>query len=96
MSTANATINQIPEIIVSPQSNNTNSNNNNSNNNSVGTLSSLSAMPSADDLRRMQVQAQAQPSHRPYDDFDSDDELRREEINFMDGGNFNLYFSVKR
>lgn len=73
LASAGAPIGQIPEIIVSPQSTN-----------SAASNPALSAMPSADDIRRMQVQSQ--PAHRPYDDFDSDDELRREDINFIVDG----------
>lgn len=75
---AQQTTNQIPEIIVSQQAINQ----------TVLTAptsgaTSASALPPSEEVRRMQ------PSqHRSYDEYDSDDELRREDISFpFDGGN---------
>lgn len=49
-------------------------------------VSSVHQQVPIDDMRRIQPQSQS-VQHRSYDEFDSDDELRREEISFtIDGG----------
>lgn len=52
----------------------------------VSSVQSLHQQVPIDDMRRIQSQSQS-VQHRSYDEFDSDDELRREEISFtIDGG----------
>lgn len=57
----------------------------------VTSVQSLHQQIPIDEMRRIQSQQSQSVQHRPYDEYDSDDELRREEISFtIDGGTIEM------